>query len=340
MTTLNLLHVITEKLKLLNHEMEELKVDFLKLNTDDDRKTYYVKLIAVLKKIKAAWNIVSAVLFIVLLDSVNAVRAQVNTASVKKQLLLLVIESKYQIIEISKLLFMKKEDREDQIGLKGRNQNKLVDEEDHDKVTDLSLRIHDSSIKGIKENVLVKISKFLFPVDFIILDIMEDENIPIILGRPMLETAHIKIDVYGKKISLGVGQEQVVFKINKKESPTSISPIFVINEFDKMQEFDNLVMNDEKKGDFESYLSPEYGSQDIISLSPSKSAEINEDSSMTLCDPDKRMSIGFEDFVDTDDMWDDLDPGILTNEKAKTEFLKAVVESIYTALIAYNSLAK
>ncbi|GJT09381.1 hypothetical protein Tco_0856423 [Tanacetum coccineum] len=140
---------------------------------------------------------------------------------------------------------------------------------------------------------------------------------------PMLATAYTKIDVYGKKISLGVGHDQVVFKTNKKESHASISPICVINEFDKTQEFDNLVMNDEKKRDFESYLSPEYGSQDIISLSPSNSAEINEDSSMTLCDPNKRMSIGLEDFVDIDDMWDDLGPGILTNEKAKIEFLKS-----------------
>ncbi|GJZ18939.1 putative reverse transcriptase, RNA-dependent DNA polymerase [Tanacetum coccineum] len=137
------------------------------------------------------------------------------------------------------------------------------------------------SPKGIKENVLVKISNFGFLVDFIILDIMEDENVPIILGRPMLATAHLKIDVYGKKISLGVGNDQV--------------------------------------GGFENYLSPEYGSQDIILLSPS----IKEDFSMTLCDPDKRMSIGLEDLVDIDDMWDDLDPGILTNEKAKTIFLKS-----------------
>ncbi|GKB74159.1 hypothetical protein Tco_0935571 [Tanacetum coccineum] len=43
MTTLNPLCAITEKLKLLNHEMEELKVDFHKLNTDDDRKSYYAE---------------------------------------------------------------------------------------------------------------------------------------------------------------------------------------------------------------------------------------------------------------------------------------------------------
>ncbi|GKC90107.1 hypothetical protein Tco_1150756 [Tanacetum coccineum] len=43
MTTLNPLRVITEKLKLLNHELEELKVDFRKLNTDDDIKSYYAE---------------------------------------------------------------------------------------------------------------------------------------------------------------------------------------------------------------------------------------------------------------------------------------------------------
>ncbi|GKC63393.1 putative reverse transcriptase, RNA-dependent DNA polymerase [Tanacetum coccineum] len=173
------------------------------------------------------------------------------------------------------------------------------------------------SPKGIKENVLVKISKFVFPVDFIILDIMEDENFPIILGRPMLATAHANIDIYGKKISLGVGNDQVVFNINKKESPAFISPICVINEVDKTQE---LVMNDEKVRDFENYLSPEYGSQDIISLSPSELAKDKEEFSMTLCDPDRRMSIGLEEFVDIDDMWDDLDPGILSNEKLQPNF--------------------
>ncbi|GJR89946.1 homeodomain-like protein [Tanacetum coccineum] len=106
------------------------------------------------------------------------------------------------------------------------------------------------SPKGIKENVLVKISNFVFPVDFIILDIMEDENVPIILGRPMLAISLVKIDVY-------------------------------------------------------------------------ETAEIKEYFSMTPNDPDQRMSIGLEDFVDMEDMWDDLDPGILTNEKAKTEFLKS-----------------
>ncbi|GJU45632.1 integrase, catalytic region, zinc finger, CCHC-type containing protein [Tanacetum coccineum] len=83
------------------------------------------------------------------------------------------------------------------------------------------------SPKGIKENVLVKISNLVFPVDFIVLDIMEDENVPIILGRPMLATAHAKIDVYGKKISLGVEKIQGSISINRgliQAIPTSLPP--------------------------------------------------------------------------------------------------------------------
>nr|GEV32970.1 MAK10-like protein [Tanacetum cinerariifolium] len=46
--------------------------------------------------------------------------------------------------------------------------------------------------KGIVENLLVKIDKFIFLVDFVILDMVEDFRIPIILGRPLLATTHAK----------------------------------------------------------------------------------------------------------------------------------------------------
>ncbi|GJW34326.1 ribonuclease H-like domain-containing protein [Tanacetum coccineum] len=49
--------------------------------------------------------------------------------------------------------------------------------------------------KGIVENVLVGIGKFVFPVDFIILDMSEDINVPLILERPFLSTAHAKVVV-------------------------------------------------------------------------------------------------------------------------------------------------
>ncbi|GKA17213.1 putative reverse transcriptase domain-containing protein [Tanacetum coccineum] len=54
--------------------------------------------------------------------------------------------------------------------------------------------------KGIAENVLVGIDKFTFPVDYIILDMLEDIKVPLILGRPFLSIARAKIDVYKRKI--------------------------------------------------------------------------------------------------------------------------------------------
>ncbi|GKA52593.1 homeodomain-like protein [Tanacetum coccineum] len=66
--------------------------------------------------------------------------------------------------------------------------------------------------KGIAENVLVGIGKFVFPVDFIILDMPKDINVPLILGRPFLSTAHVKVDVFKRKITLKVGDEKIVFK--------------------------------------------------------------------------------------------------------------------------------
>jgi len=50
-------------------------------------------------------------------------------------------------------------------------------------------------LKGIVEDVLVKVDKFIFPTDFIVLDIEEDEDVPIILGRLFLATGRTLIDV-------------------------------------------------------------------------------------------------------------------------------------------------
>ncbi|GJR01794.1 uncharacterized mitochondrial protein-like protein [Tanacetum coccineum] len=72
--------------------------------------------------------------------------------------------------------------------------------------------------KGIAENVLVGIDKFVFPVDFIALDMPEDITTSLILGRPFLSTSHAKIDVFKRKITLKVGNDKVMFKSDK---PTS-----------------------------------------------------------------------------------------------------------------------
>ena len=54
--------------------------------------------------------------------------------------------------------------------------------------TKMQLQLADISIKypyGVVKYVLVKVDKFIFPVDFVIMNMKEDEEVPLILGRPL-----------------------------------------------------------------------------------------------------------------------------------------------------------
>ncbi|GKB93778.1 reverse transcriptase domain-containing protein [Tanacetum coccineum] len=84
------------------------------------------------------------------------------------------------------------------------------------KTTKMSIQLADGSIKypiGVCENLLVKVSKFIFPVDFVVLEMDEDELVPIILGRPFLATKRAMIDVHEGKLSLRVRNETITFNI-------------------------------------------------------------------------------------------------------------------------------
>ncbi|XP_076935498.1 uncharacterized protein LOC143602182 [Bidens hawaiensis] len=84
--------------------------------------------------------------------------------------------------------------------------------------TRMSIQLADRSVnylKGIVENMLVKIDKFVFPFDFVILDMDEDYSASLILGRPFLATTRALIDVCTGKLTLGVEDEEVPFDIGK-----------------------------------------------------------------------------------------------------------------------------
>ncbi|XP_073153358.1 uncharacterized protein [Henckelia pumila] len=70
--------------------------------------------------------------------------------------------------------------------------------------TSISLKFADRSIKyprGIVENVIVKIDKFIYPIDFFVLDMDENYEVPMILVRLFLATSRALIDV-GKRGSV------------------------------------------------------------------------------------------------------------------------------------------
>ena len=67
--------------------------------------------------------------------------------------------------------------------------------------------------EGVIEDVLVKVGKFVFPVNFIILDIEEDSQVPLLLGRPFLATGAAQIDIQKGVLTLRVGEEADDFNL-------------------------------------------------------------------------------------------------------------------------------
>ena len=49
--------------------------------------------------------------------------------------------------------------------------------------------------EGILKDVLIKVGNFIFPMDFVVIDIEEDKQVPLLLGRPFLTTGATLINV-------------------------------------------------------------------------------------------------------------------------------------------------
>nr|GEW07127.1 reverse transcriptase domain-containing protein [Tanacetum cinerariifolium] len=84
--------------------------------------------------------------------------------------------------------------------------------------TRMTLELADRSItrpKGVAEDVFVKVGKFHFPTDFIVVDFEADPRVPLILGRSFLRTGRALIDVYGEEITLRVNDESITFNLNQ-----------------------------------------------------------------------------------------------------------------------------
>ena len=65
-------------------------------------------------------------------------------------------------------------------------------------ITTMTIQMADrtmAQLKGILEDVLIKVQKIIFPVDFVMIDIKEDKQVPLLLGRPFLEIRAALIDV-------------------------------------------------------------------------------------------------------------------------------------------------
>ncbi|XP_022855432.1 uncharacterized protein LOC111376690 [Olea europaea var. sylvestris] len=100
--------------------------------------------------------------------------------------------------------------------------------------TSITLQLADRTItrpRGKVEDELVKVGNLIFPVDFIVLDISEDRDIPIILGRPFLATGRTLIDMEKGELILRVEDKQEIFNIYiQYEKPPNKNDCYRIDE--------------------------------------------------------------------------------------------------------------
>ena len=112
--------------------------------------------------------------------------------------------------------------------------------------TTITLQMADRSVvkpEGVLEDMLVTVGKFVFPVDFIILDMEEDSQVPLLLGRPFLATGAALIDMQKGVLTLRVGEEAAAFNLIKsmQNIDTDIENFIV---FDDVYTYNPDVPND------------------------------------------------------------------------------------------------
>ncbi|KAI5312534.1 hypothetical protein L3X38_041707 [Prunus dulcis] len=108
--------------------------------------------------------------------------------------------------------------------------------------TSVSIQLADRTIrylKGILEDVLVKVEELILPADFLVLEMKEapihDNQLPLILGRPFMATAGAIIDVKKGTLSMNVFDETIAFKVfEASKFPSDEHEVFHLDAIDTM----------------------------------------------------------------------------------------------------------
>ena len=98
--------------------------------------------------------------------------------------------------------------------------------------TRMTLQLENCSITrpfGVVEDVLVKVCHFTFLEDFVIMDIEEDEEIPLILGRPFMLTAKCVVDTGNGNLELSMNdQKGTLILFDEVKHPSTNKPCFKV----------------------------------------------------------------------------------------------------------------
>nr|GEU82992.1 reverse transcriptase domain-containing protein [Tanacetum cinerariifolium] len=150
--------------------------------------------------------------------------------------------------------------------------------------TKMVLELADRTISkptGVAKNVFVKVGKFYFPVNFVVLDFIADPQVPLILGRPFLSTAHAIIDVHEREIILRQDKQSLTLKC-------ADTPSISYNSFHSLNKIDLIDAGERGRYPFSRKLLKE----DPLSMN------LNQANS-SIEQPEYSFSIGYEHFSTT-----------------------------------------
>ncbi|GKB33485.1 reverse transcriptase domain-containing protein [Tanacetum coccineum] len=104
--------------------------------------------------------------------------------------------------------------------------------------TCMTLELADRSITkpiSIAKDVYLKVGKFKFLADFVVVDFDADSRVPLILGRSFLKTGRALIDVYEGELTLRVGKEAITFNLDQTSRYSSNYDDMTANRIDVIE---------------------------------------------------------------------------------------------------------
>ncbi|XP_042016211.1 uncharacterized protein LOC121764220 [Salvia splendens] len=118
------------------------------------------------------------------------------------------------------------------------------------KLANVHLQLADQSIiklRGIVEDVLVKVDKFILLVDFMILDMEEDKNMPILFGRPFLVIGDVTLHARDNTVTFRVNEEEINLKGAGAQKSPWTSSLCLLERMSRSQFSSSLISSLWKK---------------------------------------------------------------------------------------------
>nr|GEX81202.1 reverse transcriptase domain-containing protein [Tanacetum cinerariifolium] len=180
--------------------------------------------------------------------------------------------------------------------------------------TKMVLELADQTISkptGVAENVFVKVGKFYFPADFVVLDFIANPRVPLILGRPFLSTAHAIINVHEREIILR--QDKQSLTLQWGDTPISKYKFQSLNKIDFIdagksdfysEEIENFLNDDSIPIGVENFVFDQEEDilylESLLSEDPDPFPPMNPNQAKSsIKEPEHSFSMGYEHFSTT-----------------------------------------